>query len=44
MVGGQRVSFLVDSGAAVSVVSYDILPPSARSSMNGTPSELMAFR
>ena len=30
-------SFLVDSGAAVSVVSYDILPPSARSSMNGTP-------
>ena len=37
MLGGQRVSFLVDSGAAVSVVSYDILPPSARSSMNGTP-------
>ena len=25
MLGGQRVSFLVDSGAAVSVVSYDIL-------------------
>ena len=37
MLGGQRVSFLVDLGAAVSVVSYDILPPSARSSMNGTP-------
>eukprot|EP00731_Ephydatia_muelleri_P003373 Em0001g3373a len=35
MLGGQRMSFLVDSGAAVSVVSYDILPPSARSSMNG---------
>ena len=36
MLGGQSVSFLVDSGAAVSVVSYDILPPSARSSINRT--------
>ena len=36
MLGGQSVSFLVDSGAAVSVVSYDILPPSARASINRT--------
>ena len=36
MLGGQSVSFLVDSDVAVFVVSYDILPPSAWSSMNRT--------
>ena len=34
--GGQNVSFLVDSGAAVSVVSYDVLSPSARADIKKT--------